>query len=114
MGYGTNITLTKLTWRLDSRKSFMLAKLQTRNIEIQKRIANGKDYQELLPDSLKSEAPGRSSVKDVQDHIETVQQHCRKWNQHQRRVHRSRKKVHLQLKKRKRQKKVEVVVSAIA
>merc|ERR1712070_359060 len=51
--YGTNITLTKLTWRLDSRKSFMLAKLQTRNIEIQKRIANGKGYDELLPDALK-------------------------------------------------------------
>merc|ERR1719401_1630694 len=45
--YSTNITLTKLTWRLDSRKSFMLAKLQTRNIEIQKRIREGKDYQDL-------------------------------------------------------------------
>merc|ERR1711948_97731 len=74
--YGTNITLTKLTWRLDSRKSFMLAKLQTRNIEIQKRIANGKDYQELLPDTMKSEAaPARASVAEVQEHLESVKQH---------------------------------------
>ena len=55
--YGTNITLTKMTWRLDSRKSFMLAKLQTRNIEIQKAITLGKDHQHLLPDNLKSGAP---------------------------------------------------------
>jgi len=55
--YGTNITLTKMTWRLDSRKSFMLAKLQTRNIEIQKAKAAGKDFEHLLPDNLKSGAP---------------------------------------------------------
>merc|ERR1719215_1985601 len=55
--YATNITLTKMTWRLDSRKSFMLAKLQTRNIEIQKRKLAGKDFQDLLPDNLKDGAP---------------------------------------------------------
>jgi len=57
MMYATNITLTKMTWRLDSRKSFMLAKLQTRNIEIQKAKAGGKDFEHLLPDNLKSGAP---------------------------------------------------------
>lgn len=55
--YGTNITLTKMTWRLDSRKSFMLAKLQTRNIEIQKAKAAGKDCEHLLPDHMRSGAP---------------------------------------------------------
>jgi hypothetical protein len=57
MMYSTNITLTKMTWRLDSRKSFMLAKLQTRNIEIQKAKSAGKEFEHLLPDNLKSGAP---------------------------------------------------------
>merc|ERR1711953_562722 len=75
--YATNITLTKLTWRLDSRKSFMLAKLQTRNIEIQKRIANGKDYNDLLPDAMKMERPPeeperRASVQQVEEHVEDL------------------------------------------
>lgn len=62
MMYSTNITLTKLTWRLESRKSFMLAKLQTRNIEIQKAIAGGKDFQHLLPDHLRSGAPAPAAA----------------------------------------------------
>merc|ERR1712232_1513373 len=88
--YSTNITLTKITWRLDSRKSFMLAKLQTRNIEIQKRIREGKDYQDLLPDALKgggapAAAPAAaseeekpvlakrgSSVKEIEEHVEAI------------------------------------------
>merc|ERR1712064_254770 len=50
-------TLTKITWRLTSRKSFMLAKLQTRNIEIAKRLKDGKDITGLLPDHMKPDAP---------------------------------------------------------
>merc|ERR1712071_52023 len=95
--YGTNITLTKLTWRLDSRKSFMLAKLQTRNIEIQKRVAAGTDYNSFLPDAMKSgvvkpavpeaaagidEAPAasdaatkRPSVQDVEEHVAAIGEH---------------------------------------
>merc|ERR1712137_920230 len=89
---GENITLTKLTWRLDSRKSFMLAKLQTRNIEIQKRVANGSDYAHLLPDNLKEgkvTPPAasvdtatttqadvvRASAKDVEVHLESIKGH---------------------------------------
>lgn len=60
--YSTNITLTKMTWRLDSRKSFMLAKLQTRNIEIQKRKLAGKDFADLLPDNLKEGTPAAAHV----------------------------------------------------
>lgn len=95
--YGTNITLTKLTWRLDSRKSFVLAKLQTRNIEIQKRVAAGTDFNSFLPDALKSgavkpaapaatagsdDAPAataasdaaakRPSVRDVEEHVAAI------------------------------------------
>jgi len=55
--YNNNITLTKITWRLTSRKSFMLAKLQTRNIEIAKRLKDGKDITGLLPDHMKPDAP---------------------------------------------------------
>merc|ERR1712048_1400238 len=75
--YATNITLTKLTWRLDSRKSFSLAKLQTRNIEIQKRKAAGKDFNDILPDNLKSGAPPeltkrKSTVEEVEKHADEV------------------------------------------
>ena len=37
--FETNITLTKIIWRLQSRSSFALNKLITRNGEIQRRIA---------------------------------------------------------------------------
>jgi len=55
--YNSNVTLTKITWRLDSRKSFMLAKLQTRNVEIRKRLDAGKDYVDLLPDHMRASPP---------------------------------------------------------
>jgi len=63
--YSTNITLTKMTWRLDSRKSFMLAKLQTRNIEIQKAKLAGKDFEHLLPDNLKSGAAAPAAAAEA-------------------------------------------------
>jgi len=58
----------------------MLAKLQTRNIEIQKRLREGKDITDLLPDALKAggaAAPEarRSSVKEMEDHIEAITEH---------------------------------------
>lgn len=55
--YHNNITLTKITWRLDSRKSFALNRLQQRNIEIRKRFDAGKDYIDLLPDHMKDCPP---------------------------------------------------------
>jgi len=51
-----NITLTKIQWRLESRKSFMLNKLQTRNVEIKKRQDKGEDYNAFLPDHMKTGA----------------------------------------------------------
>merc|ERR1712151_9746 len=55
--FNDNITLTKIQWRLTSRKSFMLNKLQTRNVEIKKRQDKGEDYNAYLPDHMKSAAP---------------------------------------------------------
>merc|ERR1712039_352525 len=54
--FGENITLTKIQWRLTSRKSFMLNKLQTRNVEIKKRQDKGEDYNAYLPDHMKVSA----------------------------------------------------------
>jgi len=55
---GTNITLTKILWRLQSRKSFALTKLITRNVEIWRRIAAGRgDYVDMLPDHLRESPP---------------------------------------------------------
>merc|ERR1712039_815711 len=45
--FNSNITLTKIQWRLTSRKSFMLNKLQTRKVK-------GEDYNAYLPDHMKS------------------------------------------------------------
>lgn len=62
--YHNNITLTKITWRLDSRKSFALAKLLTRNIEIRKRFDAQKDYTDLLPDHMKDCPPDLNKSGD--------------------------------------------------
>jgi len=86
--YNNNTTLVRITWRLDSRKSFMLAKLQTRNIEIAKRQASGKDFTDLLPDHLKASPPDmtksgderakrapltkRASIDDIQVHLDAL------------------------------------------
>ena len=51
-----NITLQKVTWRLDSRKSFSITKSLTRNGQIARAKAAGKDYQTMLPESLRSGA----------------------------------------------------------
>jgi len=55
--FGDNITLVKIQWRLESRKSFMLNKLVTRNVEIRKRQDKGQDFNAFLPDHMKAGAP---------------------------------------------------------
>ena len=47
--FETNVTLLKITWRLDSRQSFRLTKMLTRNNDIDRRIKSDKEYPELLP-----------------------------------------------------------------
>jgi len=100
--FGNNITLTKIMWRLESRKANVLNKLQTRNVEIKKRKDKGEDCNAFLPDHLKSgaaakpaeapaaaaaeapkeEAPAaeeeapptkRSSVKDMEEHVAAIE-----------------------------------------
>ena len=44
----TNTTLTKITWRLQSRQSSALSKLLTRNSEIERRLKAGRDISDLL------------------------------------------------------------------
>merc|ERR1712151_491363 len=89
--FNDNITLTKIQWRLQSRKSFMLNKLQTRNVEIKKRKDKGEDYNSYLPDHMKSAGGGgyaadaaadtsgsterrRSSVLDVAEHLAKLEE----------------------------------------
>mmetsp|Transcript_51224 Transcript_51224/g.101765 ORF Transcript_51224/g.101765 Transcript_51224/m.101765 type:complete len:294 (-) Transcript_51224:178-1059(-) len=55
---GTNVTVTKILWRLESRKSFALTKMISRNVEIWRRIASGRaDYVDMLPDHLRASPP---------------------------------------------------------
>merc|ERR1711870_64868 len=63
--FNSNITLTKIQWRLTSRKSFMLNKLQTRNVEIKKRKDKGEDYNAYLPDHMKAGAGGGGYAADT-------------------------------------------------
>jgi len=55
---GKNITLTKIMWRLESRKSFALTKAISRNVEIWRRVGLGRgDYVDMLPDDLRADPP---------------------------------------------------------
>ncbi len=48
--FDTNVTLLKIVWRLESRDSFALTKKLTRNNEIDRQVAAGRDYSSLLPE----------------------------------------------------------------
>ncbi len=52
-----NITLTKIIWRLNSRKSFAINKLIVRNNTIKKWVNEGKSVRSILPH--------HSNVKDL-------------------------------------------------
>lgn len=60
--FETNITLLKITWRLESRKSFAINKLITRNNEIDRRKKCGMPYHDLLPSALKGGDVGKENV----------------------------------------------------
>lgn len=51
-----NVTLQKITWRVDSRKSFAINKLCTRNNEINRCLKKNLPVIHMLPASLKSSA----------------------------------------------------------
>jgi Ran GTPase-activating protein (RanGAP) involved in mRNA processing and transport len=44
-----NVTLTKIIWRLDSRKSFAINKLLVRNNTIKKNLEEGRDVSKIIP-----------------------------------------------------------------
>jgi len=91
--FNDNITLTKILWRVESKKAFILNKLQTRNVEIKKRQDKGEDFNSYLPDHMKqgavappaeaeaAESPAeadrparkRTSVTDMEEHIKAVE-----------------------------------------
>jgi len=50
--FETNVTLLKITWRLESRQSFRLNKLLVRNNDIDRRLKAGRDYADLLPSGV--------------------------------------------------------------
>jgi hypothetical protein len=51
--FNFNMTLLKINWRLESRKSFALNKMITRNNEIDRRKKNGIAFDDLLPSGLR-------------------------------------------------------------
>mmetsp|Transcript_37997 Transcript_37997/g.68726 ORF Transcript_37997/g.68726 Transcript_37997/m.68726 type:complete len:275 (+) Transcript_37997:107-931(+) len=51
--FETNLVLTKIMWKVDSRRAWELAKLITRNVEIGRRQADGKSIEEILPTKLR-------------------------------------------------------------
>jgi predicted transcriptional regulator len=51
--FEANLTLTKLMWKVDSRRTWELSKLITRNVEIGRRLAGGSEIQDLLPSKLR-------------------------------------------------------------
>ena len=50
--FETNVTLLKIVWRLESRQSFRLTKMLTRNNDIARRIKEGREYTDLLPPAV--------------------------------------------------------------
>ena len=60
--FDSNVTLLKITWRLESRKSFALNKMITRNNEIDRRKKCGMAYHDLLPAALKGFDEGKENV----------------------------------------------------
>jgi len=58
-----NTTLTKIIWKVTSRRSWEVSKLITRNVSIQKAIASGGDASHLLPKG--KEAPPAATAPPV-------------------------------------------------
>uniref|UniRef100_A0A6U5BWJ7 Uncharacterized protein n=1 Tax=Hemiselmis andersenii TaxID=464988 RepID=A0A6U5BWJ7_HEMAN len=54
--FDTNVSLVKIVWRLDSRKSFAINKMITRNNEIERRVKAGMECDDVLPTSLKGKS----------------------------------------------------------
>lgn len=62
--FKTNITLCKIIWHIQSSTADQLNKLQTRNIEIQKRSDKGEEYNKFLPSGLRAKIGGCESAAE--------------------------------------------------
>ena len=60
--FESNLHLTKLMWNLKSGQSWALSQLITRNNEVWRRVAAGRDYLALLPDAYQEAPPQLSSA----------------------------------------------------
>lgn len=65
----SNVTLLKITWRLDSRQSFRINKLVVRNNDIHKRIKDGKEYEDLLPEGVLPLTNALIAQREAASHI---------------------------------------------
>jgi len=70
--FASNITLLKITWRLESRKSFALTKLITRNNDIDRRKKNNMPYLDILPTAFKASYQGPPPAEGVEGNKENV------------------------------------------
>jgi len=65
--FSTNITITSIIWRLESRKSFAINKLIVRNIEIERRQKAGLNYDDIDPAKRAAyQAPGGAGAAEEQ------------------------------------------------
>jgi len=73
--FNYNVTLLKIFWRLESRKSFAINKFLTRNGEIERRKKNGIYFEDLLPEAVRGTeaAQGSTEGRKFQPTIATPQ-----------------------------------------
>ncbi|CAK9045930.1 unnamed protein product [Durusdinium trenchii] len=69
--FQSNVTLTKLMWKVDSRRAWELSKLITRNVEIAHRARTGGDADSLAPRPAPTPVPAPvKAVKTVTAEVE--------------------------------------------
>jgi hypothetical protein len=70
--FNYNVTLTKIIWRLDSRKSFAINKLLVRNNTIMKWLSESKDVSSLVPSSCNIPELAALAANEVDTNIVIV------------------------------------------
>ena len=61
--YETNVTLLKIVWRTDSKKTVALTGRTARNTDINRALQKGGDYVKLLPPAMRGSPPALSFYK---------------------------------------------------
>lgn len=65
----TNVTLIKVIWRLDSRQAWKITKFLSRNMEIERRIAQGKPVDDIHP-AFKKDADAATIAREEKEAAE--------------------------------------------